>query len=188
MGVHEAYHRDPINRVIHWVCIPIELAAVVKLLGSIPAPVDLGLVAITLVGVLYVLADVGAGAGMTLLLLGLRALVTPLTTGSTPLDALLAIVVFGAAFVVQTRVGHGVFERGIDDTEMNLAELARTKNPIPILLVFAYHSLELLFAVGYRPALRARVDRHRSGELARIPNDPRRRLEFSLRRRGGSGR
>jgi uncharacterized membrane protein YGL010W len=93
---------------------------------------------------------------------------------SAMLDAVLAAAVFAVAFTVQTRIGHGVFERGIDDTEMNLAELARTKNPIPILLVFAYHGLELLFAAGYRPAISARVEEHRRGELARIPNDPRR--------------
>jgi uncharacterized membrane protein YGL010W len=84
--------------------------------------------------------------------------------------------VFAVAFVVQTRLGHGVFERGIDDTAMNLAELARTKDPIPILLVFAYHTLELLFAAGYRPALHTEVERYRGLELTRIPNDPRRRV------------
>jgi uncharacterized membrane protein YGL010W len=174
MGVHEAYHLHPINRLIHWICIPIELAAVVKLIALIPAPIDLGLVAIALVGGIYVIADVGAGACLTLLLLALRTLVAPMTTGSAMLDAVLAAAVFAVAFTVQTRIGHGVFERGIDDTEMNLAELARTKNPIPILLVFAYHGLELLFAAGYRPAISARVEEHRRGELARIPNDPRR--------------
>jgi uncharacterized membrane protein YGL010W len=174
MGVHEAYHLHPINRLIHWICIPLELAAVVKLLGVVPAPVDLGFVTIVAVGVLYGLADEVAGACMTLLLLALYALVTPLTSGSAVLDALAAAVVFAAAFTIQTRVGHGVFEHGIDDTEMNLAEFGRTKNPIPLLLIFAYHGLELLFAAGYRPAISARVEEHRRGELARIPNDPRR--------------
>lgn len=174
MGVHEAYHLHPTNRVIHWVCIPIELAAFVKLLAVIPAPVDLALAAIMLVGVVYLLADVVAGACLTALLLVLRILVAPLTTGSAPADALAAVLVFAAAFTIQTRVGHGVFEHGIDDTEMNLAEFARTKNPIPLLLVFAYHAFELMFAVGYRPAISARVEEHRRAELARIPNDPRR--------------
>lgn len=174
MGVHEAYHLDPTNRLIHWICIPLELAAIMKLLGLVPSPVDLDVVAIALVGVVYVLADAVAGAALTILLLGLRVLVAPMTTGSALLDAALAAAVFAAAFTIQTRVGHGIFEHGIDDTEMNLAEFSRTKNPIPLLLVFAYHGLELLFAAGYRPALSARVEEHRRGELARIPNDPRR--------------
>ena len=173
MGVHEAYHLDPINRSIHWLCIPIELAAVVTLLGAVPAPVDLGLVAIGLLGVVYVRADAPSGVAMTGLLLALRALAAPFTTGSAPLDALVASAVFVAAFVIQTRIGHGVFEHGIDDTAMNLAELARTRDPVPILLVFAYHALELLFAAGYRPAVREEVERYRSAELARIANDPR---------------
>src|SRR6185369_9454253 len=50
MGVHKAYHLDPTNRLIHWICIPIELAAVVKLLSLVPGPVDLALAAIVLVG------------------------------------------------------------------------------------------------------------------------------------------
>jgi len=174
MGVHEAYHLHPINRVIHWICIPIELAAVVKLLALVPSRVDLGFVAVVLVGILYGLADTVAGACMTLLLLVLHTIVVPLTTGWAVLDAVFAATVFIAAFAIQTRVGHGIFERGIDDTEMNLAEFARTKNPIPLLLVFAYHGLELLFAAGYRPAINARVQEHRRGELDRIPNDPRR--------------
>lgn len=175
MGVHEAYHLDPTNRLIHWICIPLELAALLKLLGLVPAQVDLGLVAVVLVGVVYVAADVGAGVAMTGLLLALRALASPLTTGSALADATLAAVLFAAAFTVQTRIGHDVFEAGIDDTAMNLAEVRRTWNPIPLVLVFYYHALELLFAAGYRPALAAAMEHHREAELARIPADPRRR-------------
>jgi uncharacterized membrane protein YGL010W len=171
MGVHEAYHLDPTNRLIHWMCIPIELAAVVKLVGLVPFPVGLSLIVIALVGAIYLVADLVGGAAMVGLLLALRALALPLTSGSVALDAVLAAATFAAAFVFQTRVGHSVFERGVDDTAMNLAELARTKNPIPTLLVFAYHALELL---GYRPALWARVAQHRADELTRIPADPRR--------------
>lgn len=174
MGVHEAYHLDRTNRIIHWVCIPIELAALLKLLAAVPAPVDLALLAIALVGVVYLAAELATGALMILLLLALRVLVLPLTTGAPIVDVTIATLTFVAAFVFQTRVGHGVFERGIDDTEMNLAELARTRNPIPILLVFAYHALELLFALGYRSTLRHDMERHRAAELARIPDDPRR--------------
>jgi len=174
MGVHEAYHLSPANRLIHWMCIPIELAAVLKLFALVPAPFDLSLLAIVLVGAVYVAADVAGGALMIALLLGLRALVLPWTTGRLVLDAGAAALTFGAAFVFQTRVGHGVFERGVDDTAMNLAELAETRNPIPTLLVFAYHGFELLFALGYRPGLSQAITRHRNAELGRMRNDPRR--------------
>jgi uncharacterized membrane protein YGL010W len=174
MGVHEAYHLDRTNRIIHWICIPIELASLLWLLASIPTPMDLSLLAIALVGLIYLAADLLAGSVMILLLLTLRELVLPWTSGHPLLDAAIAAGTFVAAFVFQTRVGHGVFEQGVDDTAMNLAELARTRNPIPILLVFAYHAIELLFALGYRPALQRTMERHRAIALARIPDDPRR--------------
>ena len=175
MGVHEAYHLDPINRIIHWICIPIELCAVLKLLDALPGPLDVGILAILSVGAVYLAADLAAGVLMVLLLLALRAFATTLTTGTPVHDAGLAIVTFVAAFVFQTRVGHGVFEQEIDDTEKNVAELRRTGNPIPILLVFYYHLLELLFAAGYRPALCRAIEEHRADELKRIPADPRTR-------------
>ncbi len=173
MGVHEAYHLDATNRLIHWLCIPLELAALVKLLTLVPSPLDPSLVAIVVVGAVYVAADAVGGALMTLLLLGLRALVMALGSGSVALDAAVAAGLFACAFVFQTRVGHGIFERGLDDTAMNLAEFRRTKNPIPLLLVFYYHALELLFAAGYRPTVAATMHAHRARELARLPNDPR---------------
>ncbi len=174
MGVHEAYHLNRTNRLIHWLCIPIELAAVLKLLTLVPAPCDLGLLAIVLVGTVYLAADLAGGALMVGLLLVLRALVLPWTTGGLAGDAAVAALAFGAAFAFQTRVGHGVFERGVDDTAMNLAELAATRNPIPTLLVFAYHGFELLFALGYRPGLAQAITRHRNAALGRMRDDPRR--------------
>jgi uncharacterized membrane protein YGL010W len=173
MGVHEAYHLDATNRLIHWLCIPVELAALLKLLALIPTSVEIGLVAIGLAGAVYVVADVVGGLAMVTLLLVLRTLVRALTSGSLVLDALLAGAAFVGAFVFQTQVGHGIFECGIDDTAMNLAEFRRTRNPIPLVLVFYYHALEVLFAAGYRPALAERMYDHRNDELARIPNDPR---------------
>ena len=173
MGVHEAYHLDPTNRLIHWVCIPLELVAILKLLVLVPSPVDLGLVAIGAIALVYCVADRVAGLARVVLLLALWLVASHLTSGSAPTDAAVAVGAFALAFVLQTRVGHGVYEHGLDDTAMNLAELRRTGNPIPVLLVFYYHALELLFAVGYRPELAATMHAHRARELARIPADPR---------------
>lgn len=173
MGVHEAHHLDPTNRLIHWVCIPLELAAVLKLLALLPTPVDAGLVAIAVVGALYLVADVAGGLAMIALLLALHVAVGALGSGTPWIDALVAAVVFVAAFAFQTRVGHGVYERGIDDTALNLAEFRRTRNPIPLLLIFWYHAVELLFAVGYRPTLAATMHAHRAQALAVITKDPR---------------
>ncbi len=174
MGVHQAYHLSPVNRLIHWICIPIELAAVLELFALVPAPLDLSLLAIVAVGAVYLAADVIGGAAMIALMLGLRALTLPWTTGRPVLDGVVAALAFGAAFAFQTRIGHGVFERGVDDTALNLGELAETRNPIPTLLVFAYHGFELLFALGYRPGLARAITRHRNAELGRMRDDPRR--------------
>jgi uncharacterized membrane protein YGL010W len=173
MGVHEAHHLDPTNRLIHWLCIPLELAALLKLLALAPTPVDLGLIAIAIVGLLYVVTDVIGGLAMVVFLLVLRLAATSLASGTPWVDALVAAATFSAAFGFQTRVGHGIFERGIDDTAMNLAELRRTRNPIPLVLIFYYHALELLFAAGYRPTLAATMHAYRARTLAGIPNDPR---------------
>ncbi len=65
------------------------------------------------------------------------------------------------------RVGHGVFEGGRDDTKRNVEELWRTRNPVPVLLIFFYHAVEVAFALGYRPDLAREVERHRQLERAR---------------------
>jgi uncharacterized membrane protein YGL010W len=169
MGVHEAYHRSSANRWMHWLCIPIELAGVVKMASLVPlGPIDLAWPAIGLVALVYLATDVVAGVLMLALLAGLHGVVALGTTGSMAGDLLASLILFVVPFVLQTRVGHGVFERGLDDTAMNLAELRRTKDPIPILLVFEYHLVELLFAAGYRPALRSEMEAHRDAEVARL--------------------
>jgi uncharacterized membrane protein YGL010W len=167
MGVHEAYHRDAINRVVHWVCIPLELFAVVKLLTLVPiGPMNAGLVAVCLVAPVYLLTDALMGAAMVAIL-GAFAWSAPLVLPSHPfLAAGAAVVLFALTFGAQVGIGHRVYESGRDDTEKNIAELRRTKNPIPILLVFYYHLVELFLASGYRPALARDIHAFTERELA----------------------
>lgn len=66
-----------------------------------------------------------------------------------------------------------VVEKGVDDTEKNVAEFKGTKNPVPLVLIFYYHLVEVLFALRYRPALRRTMESHKRDELARIADDPR---------------
>ncbi|OLT35774.1 hypothetical protein BJF84_12615 [Rhodococcus sp. CUA-806] len=62
MGVHYAYHQSLLNRVVHWICIPIELGAVLGLLSVVDVgPVDAGLVAVALIGALYCTAELFLG-------------------------------------------------------------------------------------------------------------------------------
>ena len=59
------------------------------------------------------------------------------------------VVVFALGNVVQTRVGHSFEPRGRDDTHINMAEFRRTMNPVPLVLIFYYHWVEIFFAFGY---------------------------------------
>lgn len=170
MGAHEAYHRTAGNRLVHWVCIPFELWAVTKLLSLIPAgPLgDGALVVVVLVAPVYLLSEPLLGALMVLFLFGCRALALHLLPGAPLLGAVVAALVFAVTFAAQLRVGHGRFEAGLDDTDKNLAELRKTKNPIPILLVFYYHLVELALAAGYRPGLRRDIEAFTAIEIAAI--------------------
>jgi uncharacterized membrane protein YGL010W len=187
MGVHEAYHLSRTNRIIHWICIPLQLFAVVWLLSLVRlGPIDLAVPAILAAGAVFVAADFLVGVLMTMALAGFWLFAHQLAAGSLALDAGLAAGLFGAALLFQTQVGHGHYEQGVDDTAKNLAELRRTKNPIPILLVFAYHLVEILFALGYRRDLKREVEDEREAERRRIPDDPRRR-HLSVKRRRSVG-
>ncbi len=158
MGVHEAYHQSTANRLLHWLCIPVELWAVVKLASLVPIlpayHIDLALVLIVALAPVYLLTELLAGTLMVAFLAGswyVAGLVFPETTWA---GALAVVVAFALTFGAQVAIGHGVFEEGRDDTQKNLEEFASTKNPIPLVLVFYYHLVELLLLVGYRPALR----------------------------------
>src|SRR5690349_9881 len=139
MGMHEAYHQSAANWLMHWVCIPLELFAFLKLVSLVQiGPIDLALIVVVVVGAIYVAAEPLGGLLMSALLGGLWFSASRATSGSTWIDALAAVGLFVAAFTAQTQIGHRVFEHGVDDTQKNVAELARTKNPVPILLVFFY--------------------------------------------------
>lgn len=170
MGVHNAYHRALANRLIHWAAIPLELWAVVALLSYLRlGPLgDGALVALVLISPIYLATEPVLGALMIASLAGGRAIALH-AFGDRPVwGAIGAAVVFAVTFFVQVRVGHGVFEDGRDDTNMNLAELRATKNPIPILLVFYYHLVDLALVAGYRPSLRREIDAVTTAELERI--------------------
>jgi uncharacterized membrane protein YGL010W len=176
MGVHEAYHRNAVNRALHWMLIPFELWAVLALLSRIPLGLlgDAALVAIVLVAPVYLVTEPLLGSCMVLFLLGARALALRLMPSSPAWGALVAAAVFAVTFAAQVRIGHGVYEEGRDDTDKNLAELRRTKNPVPILLVFYYHLVEIALAAGYRPALARDIRTFMDAEMATLESEPKR--------------
>jgi hypothetical protein len=98
MGVHEAYHLARPNRVVHWIAIPIELAAAAKLLSLAKiGPIDLALVAIVVLGAIYLATDLLGGALMIGLLVGLWAMVLSIGSGSIAIDAAVSVAVFVVA-------------------------------------------------------------------------------------------
>ena len=90
MGIHEAYHKSTVNRIIHWICIPFELFAVVKILslariesvGMAGYPLDLAWILIAIVAVIYLLTEILAGLLMTGALVGLHILANQISTGT----------------------------------------------------------------------------------------------------------
>ncbi|HSO32366.1 MAG TPA: hypothetical protein VLT33_07620 [Labilithrix sp.] len=170
MGVHEAYHRSAANRALHWAFIPLELWAVIKLLSCVGlGPLgDAALVAIVVVAPIYLVTEPLLGALMVLFLVAARGLALRFMASSPAWGGLIAAAVFAVTFAAQLRLGHGVFEGGRDDTDKNLAELGKTRNPVPILLVFYYHLVEIALAAGYRPALARDIRRFTEAELAAL--------------------
>lgn len=175
MGIHEAYHRSGANRAVHWICIPLQLWAVTKLLSLVTlGPLhDLALVALFVLAPIYLVTEPFLGALMVLFLYGCRELALRFLPALPVAGAIAATAVFVASFVTQLRLGHAFFEEGRDDTNQNIAELRRTKNPVPILLVFYFHLVEIVLAAGYRPSLKREIDAFAADELRRLADETR---------------
>ena len=161
MGEHEYYHQDFRNRWTHWLCIPVELLIIIKILSILSfwsigsVKIDFALVAIALLAPFYLLTEFLMGSAMVLALLYLYHCATLLIFDSNT-AVVFYIILFAIVFSLQTKLGHGRFEiDGRDDTERNLAEVRKTWNPLPLFLIFYYHLVEVFFALGYRPKLQA---------------------------------
>eukprot|EP00696_Hemimastix_kukwesjijk_P006755 gnl/Hemi2/18565_TR6135_c0_g1_i1.p2 gnl/Hemi2/18565_TR6135_c0_g1~~gnl/Hemi2/18565_TR6135_c0_g1_i1.p2 ORF type:complete len:215 (-),score=61.22 gnl/Hemi2/18565_TR6135_c0_g1_i1:98-742(-) len=193
MGIHEAFHRNTMNRVIHWMMIPLIFFGYTLALCQIPlfnlplgadasVRVDAALVVLLLASGVFVLADAPAGflALVLLMLQYLTAhrlgayLATFSIAASSPVAAFVVQLVVGVAIAVgalgiQTGVGHTMFEGGLDDQERNINELKATWSLPPIALIFFYHLLPPMFACGYKPKLAAQIQAVRDRV---IKNDP----------------
>eukprot|EP01063_Lacrimia_lanifica_P008305 TRINITY_DN15374_c0_g1_i1.p1 TRINITY_DN15374_c0_g1~~TRINITY_DN15374_c0_g1_i1.p1 ORF type:complete len:217 (+),score=87.30 TRINITY_DN15374_c0_g1_i1:61-711(+) len=151
MGVHMAYHTSQVNEALHKLLIPVQVFAILRVLSAVVLfearaglPVDLAVVFIVATAPLYLCADVAAGA-----LYVVMQVLLWMDRGAVPLYA--APLLFVGALLVQTQIGHRFFEpQGRDDTRDNLAEFGkRGYNPVPLLLVYFYHTVDLLFISGY---------------------------------------
>lgn len=169
MGVHLAFHTNPINKFMHLILIPFELMGAIALIGAIPFPFEASdcfsypsLITILLLAAIYVQTDIICGVTFTGFLVVLQAAVfefmafAGITGGWRALFGLALFVFFG---LIQTQIGHKKFEpEGRDDTEKNMVEFQKTGHPIPLLLIFYYHWVEVFFMFGYKPELKSRVE------------------------------
>jgi len=161
MGAHLAYHQNPINKSIHFLCIPVILFGIIKLLSMIPmfGAWDASIWLIIFLSPVFLLPDVISGLCFILLMLIIRFLALEIPTGFV--GVVIGIISVISAFLVQTQVGHKLFEADArDDTEENITAFRLSKNPIPLLLIFHYHMIELLMMLGYRPKLRNEIDHY----------------------------
>jgi uncharacterized membrane protein YGL010W len=158
MGFYAAYHQDPRNKATHFVGVPMIVFGLFIALGW--ARVEVGGVALTAAMLLaavvlfwYFLLDVPLALAMlavnaALLTLADRVAVQPIATGLAWFA-----VFFGGGWVIQL-LGH-VWEG---------RKPALVDNLFQIFVAPIFLAAELFFALGYKPALQAAVQK-RAHEL-----------------------
>jgi len=167
-----AYHHDPVNVGIHIACVPILLLTGYLLATNSPnlvplpkslivpnLPPNAGTIGSLVYSGLYILMEPVAGGLLAPLLIGGTAYANHLTStyGSTANYWALGIHV--VCWLAQF-VGHGAFEGRAPALLDNLVQA--------IFLAPLFVWLEVLFYFGYRPELKARLDKGVEAELAKL--------------------
>jgi len=162
LAFYGAYHHNPVNIGIHITCVPAILLTSLLLASNSPnvplpqwltipnLPVNLGTVSAFLYSGLYVLMEPVAGSMVFPLIMGGTAYSNHLLGkyGSTANKWAGAINVI--AWIAQF-VGHGKFEGRAPALLDNLVQA--------LFLAPFFVWMEILFFLGYRPELKARVDK-----------------------------
>ena len=161
MGIHLAFHRDPMNIFLHSVFPVLNALAILMmcypLFMTFPWLTDqsfsVALLVLLASFILYALVDVLAAA----LVCGPVLLLYPICQSSFLYfdQSPMAMLVSGAglflfALWVQVGIGHKVCESGLGDEVENIAEMFESKNPIHFIILPVYTILDLLFMMGYR--------------------------------------
>ncbi|EME49104.1 hypothetical protein DOTSEDRAFT_142755 [Dothistroma septosporum NZE10] len=166
-----SYHHDPVNIGIHITFVPILLLTGFLFATNTPAlavpdwlsipyiPYNLGTIACFLYSSLYILMEPVAGAMLAPLLLGGTAYANHLTSTYGMKANYIAIGIHIVSWLVQF-VGHGVFEGRAPALLDNLVQA--------IFLAPFFVWLEVLFAFGYRPELKARLDTAIKAEVTKF--------------------
>ena len=152
MAFYEAYHRNPLNKLTHFVGIPAIVLSLLVLLSVVSVPlggivVTPAMLLVALVLVYYFLLQPAFGLGMTLFLLPALALAHWVGRQSWTVTIAVFLALFIGGWIFQL-VGHTVFERRRPALMDNLFQMVIG----PIFLV-----AELFFLFGYRPELHARI-------------------------------
>ena len=161
MGVHLAFHRDPINILLHavfsivnaWALLLIFFPFQVPGFSSLPMSIDFAMLLLGVVFIIYAVLDIGAAiliTGAYALTYPLCGMVMELLQGSAGLMITLGVFLTLFSLAIQVFIGHNIAEKGIDDAVENFKELFESKNPIYFILLPFYTYLDLLFMVGYK--------------------------------------
>jgi uncharacterized membrane protein YGL010W len=169
MGIHLAYHTSFYNQCAHVLTVPLELMGVIALLGGLApwltdpcsyASWSSFAVILLIGGTVYVRVDLLCGILFTTFLLALQA----------PVFWFMGLfliqgwwrVLFGLAlfvvFNILESLAHKYLEPdGRDDSEILWPEFFRTYDVVPLLLVYYFNCMEILFQMGYKPSVRKEV-------------------------------
>ncbi|GAM90898.1 hypothetical protein ANO11243_089440 [Dothideomycetidae sp. 11243] len=157
-----AYHHNPINIAIHITCVPLILITGILFATNTPAltvpdylqvpnlPLNLGTAAGITYATLYVLMEPVAGTMLAPLLVGGTAAANYLTSTYGAAANYWALALHVVAWLAQF-VGHGIFEGRAPALLDNLVQA--------LFLAPFFVWLEILFSLGYRPELKARLDK-----------------------------
>lgn len=103
-------HRNPTNKLIHWICIPLILMSTLGMIQSIPsplpAPFDWGVLAALASLVFYVRLSLRIAGGMVLMGGGALLVNGLIRAADLPLLGI-SLAIFGAAWVAQF-IGHKI--------------------------------------------------------------------------------
>ncbi|KAK2741905.1 hypothetical protein FQN57_005464 [Myotisia sp. PD_48] len=167
-----SYHNNPVNVIIHVVCVPVIMGCILLLGASTGSLFDVpnflvdkyitanpATIAALIYSTLYILMEPVAGALLAPLLISASAFVTYLNSAYGITAIYWSLAVQAVAWIAQF-VGHGVFEGRAPALLDNLVQA--------LFLAPFFVWLEILFFLGYRPELKSRIDKEVQKELAKF--------------------
>lgn len=164
MGIHLAFHRNPVNIFIHalfslvnaWAVLLIAYPFTLFDLSINGVPINFAMITLLLIWLIYIRMEFVCGS-LTVFAYGLTYFLCEPTMlvlqGNAWLMVALGVFLTFLALAIQVFIGHNIAEDGIDDAMENFRELFETKNPLYISLLPFYTYLDLMFLMGYRKNL-----------------------------------